>query len=116
MNIDKHKNIENIGLLFKVEGFIIFHCGDTNPWNDDEHNIFNLQTERIDIALLDRSFISDNQPNEIIFNYIKPLNIVLMHVEPNLTQKYYDSANQVNDTISSIYAFKNSMEYITFYK
>jgi len=114
--INIHQNTENIGFLIKVDNVKIFHCGDSNPMDDAEYISFNLIVEQIDIALLERLFMYHIQAKgiEIIENYIKPKYIVLMHVEPNNSQKYKDIATQIEDRISNIYIFNKSMENKTY--
>ena len=116
LKVNKHRNIENTGFLFKIDGMMVFHCGDTNPWNEEEYKIFNLKAEQIDIALLERMFMRDSKTKGIINHYINPRNIILMHVEPGYSQKYKEIVDQMKDTIPNIYVFDKSMEYKTFNK
>ena len=114
--INIHRNTENIGFLFKMNGIKIFHCGDSNPMDDAEFKNFNLTTEQIDIALLERLFMYHISAKgiEIINNYIQPGNVILMHVEPNKSQKYKDVAAQIADKIPNIYIFEKPMESRTY--
>ena len=89
--INKHQNIENVGYVFNIDGIKIFHCGDTNPLNMEEYSIFSLDKEEIDIAFLERLFYAfGEQGNEVINKYIKPKNIIVMHINPNNMSLYAD--------------------------
>jgi L-ascorbate metabolism protein UlaG (beta-lactamase superfamily) len=114
--INRHRNTENIGFLFKTDNIKIFHCGDSYTMDDTEYRTFNLKDEQIDIALLTRLFMYHISAKgiEIIENYIKPKNIILMHIEPNNLQEYKDVASQIADRIPNIYMFEKPMEYKTY--
>jgi L-ascorbate metabolism protein UlaG (beta-lactamase superfamily) len=110
--INIHRNTENVGFLIKADGVNIFHCGDSNPMDDAEYKIFKLADKQIDIAFLERLFMYHVTAKgiEIIENYIKPEQIILMHVEPGKAQKYKDVAGQVKDRIPDVYIFEKPME------
>ena len=114
--INIHRNTENIGFLFKADGIKIFHCGDSNPMNDEEYKNFNLANEQINIAFLERLFMYHITAKgiEIIENYINPEYIVLMHIEPGKIQKYKDVAVQIADRIPNIHIFEKPMEEKTY--
>jgi len=59
--INRHRNVQNLGFLFHLDGIKIFHGGDSSPaWKSDfEH--FRLDKENIDIAFLGRAFIPQIQ-------------------------------------------------------
>ena len=111
LKINKHENIENIGFVINVGGIKIFHCGDANPWKEEEYRVFNLKKERVDVALLENLFMNDNQTKEIIINYINPKNIILMHIEPSNAQKLKELAKHLRRTNPNVYVFTKSMEY-----
>ena len=71
---NRHADIENLGFVFDIDGYKIFHCGDTNPWNEKEYKTFNLQEEHIDLAFLERLFmVGKGQTGiNIIEEYIQP--------------------------------------------
>jgi L-ascorbate metabolism protein UlaG (beta-lactamase superfamily) len=114
--INIHRNTENVGFLIKADGVNIFHCGDSNPMDDAEYKYFNLADKQIDIAFLERLFLYHVTAKGIgiIENYIKPEQIILMHVEPGKAQKYKDVAEQVKDRIPEVYIFEKPMEEKTF--
>ncbi len=35
--INRHRNAENLGYLIDAGGTRVFHCGDINPWNEEQH-------------------------------------------------------------------------------
>ncbi|MBP1631366.1 MAG: hypothetical protein H6Q15_2259 [Bacteroidetes bacterium] len=111
LKVNKHENIENIGFVINVGGINLFHCGDANPWKEEEYRIFNLNKERIDIALLENLFMNDSQTKEILNNYINPKNIILMHFEPSNAQKLKEAVRRLKRTYSNVYVFKKSMKY-----
>lgn len=116
--INIHRSTENTGFLIKADGVKIFHCGDSNPMDDAEFKSFNLADEKIDIAFLERLFMYHVTAKgvEIIENYIKPGQIVLMHVDPGKARKYLDVAEQVKSRIPDVYIFEKPMDERTFSK
>lgn len=98
--INRHRNIENLGYLFAIDGITIFHCGDTNPLNEKEYSTYKLQNEEIDIAFLERQFYGKGSAAvEIINKYISPENIIVMHIGPKnkkIFMKYFESIPNVN--------------------
>ncbi|MDD4492248.1 MAG: MBL fold metallo-hydrolase [Bacteroidales bacterium] len=111
LKINKHENIENIGFVINVGGIKVFHCGDANPWKEEEYRVFNLKKERVDVALLENLFMNDSQTKEILNNYINPKKIILMHLEPNNSHKFKEEASSLKKTFPGVYIFKKSMEY-----
>lgn len=103
--INKHQNIDNLGYVFNMNGVKIFHCGDTNPLNEEEYVTFSLNKEEIDVALLERLFYA-YEKEEIINKYIKPKNIILMHINPNNMSLYLEHFKHQKD----IKIFENKME------
>jgi L-ascorbate metabolism protein UlaG (beta-lactamase superfamily) len=80
---NRHRNVENLGFLFNFDGYTIYHCGDTNPLNEKEYKTFALQNKNIDLAFLERMFISNGKPSmDILNNYIAPKSMVFMHINP----------------------------------
>ena len=107
--INKHRNIENLGYLFNIKGIKIFHCGDTNPLNEKEYSTFSLNNEEIDIAFLERLFFSTGEKGlEMINKYIKPKNIIVMHINPANKSLFADHFKQEKN----IKIFENKMESI----
>jgi L-ascorbate metabolism protein UlaG (beta-lactamase superfamily) len=82
--VNKHRDIENSGYFFDLNGIKIFHCGDTNPLNEEEYSTYNLVEDVVDIAFLERLFMSYGEESINIMNkYINPDHIVLMHIAPD---------------------------------
>ena len=79
-SINKHRNVENLGYLFDIAGIKIFHCGDANPMKKEEY--VSLKEEKVDIAFLDRAFVSRSEGLEVINDLIDPGYLVLMHINP----------------------------------
>lgn len=110
--VDKHRNIQNIGFLFNIEGVKIFHSGDSNEYGFAEYEHFRLDKENIDIAFLDNGFMwkSDCKGIEILTNYIKANHIVIMHLHPDEYVEYTEIANQLKSELPSIQIFENKMD------
>lgn len=87
---NKHKDIENLGFVIETQDVKLFHCGDTNPRNEKEYQVFKLHKEGIDIAFLERQFVSSYGKECIhkINEFIQPEHIFLMHIQPS-NQTYF---------------------------
>ncbi len=110
VEINRHRNVENIGYLFNINGVKIFHCGDTNPFNEKEYTTYSLNSEEVDIAFLERMFFSAGETGvKIINDDIMPENIILMHINPHNKSLF---ANHFK-TDSTVTVFENKMESIT---
>ncbi len=110
-SVNRHRNIENVGYLFNINGVKVFHCGDTNPLNEKEYSTFALQNEEIDIACLERLFFSKGKEGmDILNNFIAPKNIALMHVKPGNIQLFKNHFSKVEN----MHVFENKMEQITY--
>lgn len=107
---NKHQNVENLGFVIEIGDTKLFHCGDTNPKNEKEYQIFELQNEGIDIAFLERQFVSvyGNQCMNKIDEMIKPEYIFLMHIGP-LQKDYFSN---IFKDIPSVFVNKEKMETI----
>ena len=93
---NRHRNIENLGYLIRYKGKSIFHCGDTNPLNKKEYETFAIHEEHVDLAFLERLFISKNlQGWEVIDSFIQPRQIILMHIAPRNRSLFEDYAQEV---------------------
>jgi len=105
--VNKHRNVENIGFVISINGINIFHCGDTNPLNEEEYSAFALQNEELDLALVERMFFSRGQESiDILNTYINPKQIILMHINPANKELF---AGHFKD-IENIKVFMNKME------
>lgn len=111
--VNKHRNVENIGFLFNINGYKIYHCGDTNPMNEKEYKGFALYKENIDIALLERMFLSRGENSfKWIDKNINPKNIIFMHIGSQEKKMVIEmSKNQKNLKI-----FNLKMDFATYQK
>ena len=104
---NRHRNVENLGYLFSVDGFKIYHCGDTNPLNKDEYRTYALNKENIDLAFLERMFIAKGKISmDILNNYIAPKNMVFMHINPANKHTYISHFSATNN----IKIFENKLD------
>jgi len=107
--INKHWDIENLGFIFSINGKNIFHCGDTNPLNEEEYSMFSLNKETIDIAFLERLFYANGEKGiQVINKYINPDYIIMMHISPANKSLFIDHFDQEKN----IKIFKDKMESI----
>lgn len=111
-----HKQIQNLGFIFDVNGTKIFHCGDAVSYWKKEWEIFRLDQENIDLAFIDRLFFySSKGPGiEIIKELIKPKPIVLMHIDPENFEMYEVAQEEAITEEYSITLFKNPGDKKTF--
>ncbi len=97
--VNRHRDIENIGFLFSVGDTKYFHCGDTNPLNEKEYKTFALQNEKINIAFLERMFWGMGKLGQDLINqYINPEKIIVMHISParkEMFQKYFSGSDNI---------------------
>jgi len=108
--INRHRNVENLGYLFTVDGITMFHCGDTNPLNEKEYSTFSLNKEEIDVAFLERLFYARGAEGmDIINNYITPKQIIIMHINPGNKSLFVNHFKSVESTK----VFENKMESIS---
>jgi len=106
---NRHRDIENLGYLINIEGTKIFHCGDTNPLNEEEYKGYALQEESIDIAFLERMFFTSGEKGRDIRNsYIQPEHIVLMHIKPANRDGFIKYFKEMEN----IYIFEQKMDFI----
>ncbi|PLW93069.1 MAG: hypothetical protein C0592_07540 [Marinilabiliales bacterium] len=108
--INKHKDIENLGYVFNINGIKFFHCGDTNPLNEEEYSAYSLEDEEIDIAFVERLFFGVYQEKamEMINKFINPDYIILMHINPSNKSFFIEYLKQEKN----IKVFVNKMESI----
>ncbi len=89
-NINKHESVENLGYIFELGGYTIFHSGDANPHNTSEFEIFELGNEMIDIAFIDRLFfLNGPESAKIIEQHIVPETIIIMQINPDQKDYFY---------------------------
>lgn len=107
-----HENVENIGFLLETDEIRLFHCGDINPWNEEQLKKFNLSDEKIDIAFLERLYLTNRQGKgiDLINEYIKPRNTIFMHIDPKNREVYKQIISQISDVLPNSFIFDNSMD------
>lgn len=105
-----HKDVENLGYLFNLNGAKIFHCGDTNPLNEKEYNTYQINKEEIDIAFVERLFFAFYKENDLkmIKKFLDPDNIIVMHIRPEDKGAYFDYLNHKD----GVYVFMNKLQSI----
>lgn len=122
----------NIGFLIKIDGFTIFHSGDSNGYQSpgnpgrpslEEYNAMGLENETIDVAILNRGFFAAENLSvgkEIITQCLKPRNIVLFHFTASGMQNEVQTINNTialfRNTLPNIVIFNQLMEKKTFTK
>lgn len=95
---------QNLGYLFEVNGFKIFHTGDYTGDYTGKHtgklfyelDTFNIKNENIDVAFINfYSFWDGIERLKEIKDAIHPRHIALMHIETSLLQTVVDSVKNL---------------------
>ena len=106
---DTRPQIEQVGYLISINGFIVFHSGDYNGAEIVEFGKLQLQKEQIDLALLNfYGFWSTKEERQFTKEFIAPKQITLIHIPPAEIEIVKDSVKQINDFID-ITIFENSI-------
>jgi len=115
--IDKHRNVQNLGFLFNINGIKIFHSGDSSPKCREDYEHFNMEEENIDIAFLGRSFVWEAEKERLKFlkKHINPNHIILMHIHPNNIDRFKETAQSITELFPNITIFEKRMMKKTFY-
>jgi L-ascorbate metabolism protein UlaG (beta-lactamase superfamily) len=96
---NRHRDIENLGFLFNIDGVKIFHCGDTNPLNQEEYSTYALHKDSIDLAFLERMFVGRGAEGMAMINdYIQPSYTVFMHIGPGNREAFVNYFREVDNT------------------
>ncbi len=74
----RHSDVQNSGYLVEINGLRIFHAGDGDP-GLEYYSQYNLDKEKIDIAIFPTWFISRGGP---VINYLKPSKVIITHINP----------------------------------
>lgn len=112
LEINLHSNVENLGFLLETDGTRLFHCGDINPWNEEQIKKFKLSDENIDIAFLERLYLANREGKgiDLINEYIKPRNTIFMHIDPKNREVYKQIITQISDVLPNSFIFDNSLD------
>lgn len=105
---DPEKPYMTLAFVLDVDGMKILHLGDLNPpANADFFKAFQLQKENISVAFIDPFFLLDESGRTSAEGYIKPREIVLMHLRPSEIGKY---EAEVKRYFPDVHVFWESME------
>lgn len=110
--VNRHRNMQNLGFLFTINGIKIFHCGDSGPSCISDYEHFRLDKKNIDIAFLGRGFMwsPECEGIDIIRDYINPKHIILMHIHHDQNKGFIEASEAVRDEFSSVKVFEKRME------
>jgi len=96
---NRHRDIENLGFLFNIDGVKVFHCGDTNPLNQEEYSTYALHRDSIDVAFLERMFVGRGTEGMAMINdYIQPSYTIFMHIGPGNREAFVNYFREVDNT------------------
>lgn len=103
--VDRHKNIQNLGYMINIGNYKILHTGDSFLQNIDEYKAYRLDKEKIDIAF----FLITPPIIEVVKNYIKPQNIIMMHL-PKDKQMFFNLRDTYQSSLAPITIFTEELE------
>ena len=105
------RDIQNLGFIFTVGGFKLFHSGDANAADVSAYKSLNLADENIDVAFLPYWFLDgeNGAKGQEIIRTIKPKAIVLMHVETGQADRLRNLVAGMKD-VPPIYIMEKPME------
>ena len=103
--VDRHKNIHNLGFMINLGNYKILHIGDSFLQNIDEYKVYRLDREKIDIAFL----LFDPARIEAVKNYIKPKNIIMMHL-PKDKKMFFDLRDTYHSSLAPTTIFTEELE------
>ncbi len=106
--INIHKDIENFGYLIEADSFSFFHSGDDNPINISQYKAYNFQQLKIDVAFLDRVFLTP-KGMDLVKDFIKTRNLVYMHINPS-GRGFYQSIKNLPGAIPKIIIYNKPLE------
>jgi len=83
-------SVQNIGYIANLNGFTLFHSGDSDPEILDTFQLYSLSEKNIDLAFFHRGFFDagDNSTGEQIINYLHPKAIIIMHIKIGDFEEY----------------------------
>ena len=83
--IDIHREVQNLEYLFTVEGWTLFHCGDSPMSDRETYRSFGFGEKNIDFAFMHWWDARENPSfrQVLIRDIIKPERIIFKHLAPN---------------------------------
>ena len=86
--VDRHKDMQNLGFIIKLGSQTILHIGDSAMDDEEEYKQFNFPQKNIDIAFLGSLFWPPYESRiKIVNEYINPQQIILMHLDKHDKEK-----------------------------
>jgi L-ascorbate metabolism protein UlaG (beta-lactamase superfamily) len=104
---------QNQMYLISIEDKKIFHEGDSDGKFETFSNL-GLEKENIDIALVHAWFVFEPVNRKIINEYLKPNQLVLMHIANNELDSYFNRIDEIKKYFPNVTIFRNSLEYKSF--
>jgi L-ascorbate metabolism protein UlaG (beta-lactamase superfamily) len=83
-SIDRHRDVQNLEILFTVKGWTLFHVGDSFMSNRETYKTFGLGTKNIDILFAQWWDARENPSfrQVLIRDIIRPDRVIFMHQSP----------------------------------
>jgi ankyrin repeat protein len=104
-------DIQCLGYVFDIAGKSVCHLGDgALKQNKEVLKRFPLHSFNIDVAFIQYYDFLDAEGRDLIAEYIKPKNIVLMHVPPALYGEIEKEIEKHLNLFPSVILFKKSLE------
>jgi len=107
---NKHEKVENVGILIETDGVKIFHSGDSYAGLPDEFEKYKLQNEGIDIAILDRIYLFNENGQKVVKDQINPKHLIIGHINPRRKEMFKKFANKLSADYFSVKVFENKMD------
>jgi len=105
---DPEKAYKTLAFVLDLNGMKVLHLGDLNPPANAEHfKNLQLHEENISLAFIDPFCLLDASGRTSVREYIRPREIVLMHLRPRDVDKY---EADVKRHFPNIHVFRESME------
>ena len=101
---------QNYMYLITINDKKIFHEGDSEN-SLETFKKLGLDKESIDIALVHGWFAFEPETRKIINEYLKPNQIVLMHIPKAELDSYFNRIDEIKKYFPNVTIFRNSMEH-----
>jgi L-ascorbate metabolism protein UlaG (beta-lactamase superfamily) len=113
---DRHRDVENLAFVLRVDGFTVLHSGDAGAEGLSGCSERPGWPQRIDLALLGRSLASDvHAPGiDVIADELRPRHVVLTHVEPGAAPRYRAVAARLAGRIADLTVLEHPLDRFTF--